>query len=343
MCLIFVDGRRAAARRGDAQRHPHPAALVHRVRPVHAGRLLLHGRRDDAARTTATSAWTCSTSASRRAAGPRWTWSPSAACCSTSASCCSARSRSLNYAIETGERRFSMWNPSMIPIKALMVACLVLMLLQSVSLVFKHIASAARSRPCMSYELIAILMFAIDDGAAADRAAGVRGHRLRRGRRGAAALGQGAVEMPFNAAFKLFNWFPMLTLPLFIYMGYVLAESGIAEDLYRMLHVWFGPGARRAGHRHDLPDGDHLGDERPVGRGHGDRRHHRAARAAAARLRQGDDHRRRAGRLLARHPDPAQRRAGALRHDRAPAGRPALAGRHRSRPADGGACSSSTS
>jgi tripartite ATP-independent transporter DctM subunit len=32
----------------------------------------------------------------------------------------------------------------------------------------------------------------------------------------------------------------MLTLPLFIYMGYILSESGIAEDLYRMLHVWFG-------------------------------------------------------------------------------------------------------
>ena len=32
----------------------------------------------------------------------------------------------------------------------------------------------------------------------------------------------------------------MLTLPLFIYMGYVLSEAGIAEDLYRMLHVWFG-------------------------------------------------------------------------------------------------------
>ena len=59
---------------------------------------------------------------------------------------------------------------------------------------------------------------------------------------GAALLlyGQGAIEMPFNAVFKLFNWFPMLTLPLFIYMGYILSESGIAEDLYRMLHVWFG-------------------------------------------------------------------------------------------------------
>lgn len=48
---------------------------------------------------------------------------------------------SLRYAIATDERRFSMWNPSVIPIKALMVFCLVLMLLQAFSLVFKHIAT----------------------------------------------------------------------------------------------------------------------------------------------------------------------------------------------------------
>ncbi len=48
---------------------------------------------------------------------------------------------SLTYAIETGERRFSIWNPSMIPIKALMVGCLVLMLLQAVSMAFKHVAT----------------------------------------------------------------------------------------------------------------------------------------------------------------------------------------------------------
>jgi TRAP-type mannitol/chloroaromatic compound transport system permease small subunit len=46
---------------------------------------------------------------------------------------------SLQYAIQTNERRFSIWNPSVIPIKALMVCCLVLMLMQSVALVFKHI------------------------------------------------------------------------------------------------------------------------------------------------------------------------------------------------------------
>jgi tripartite ATP-independent transporter DctM subunit len=53
--------------------------------------------------------------------------------------------------------------------------------------------------------------------------------------------GTGGEEMPFNASFVLFNWYPMLTLPLFIYMGYMLSESGIADDLYKMFHVWFGP------------------------------------------------------------------------------------------------------
>lgn len=48
---------------------------------------------------------------------------------------------SLKYAIATDERRFSMWNPSVIPIKALMVFCLVLMLLQAFALVFKHWAT----------------------------------------------------------------------------------------------------------------------------------------------------------------------------------------------------------
>jgi len=59
----------------------------------------------------------------------------------------------------------------------------------------------------------------------------------------AAALllwGDGAVQMPYTAAWKLFKWYPMLTLPLFIYMGYMISESGIANDLYKMFHVYFG-------------------------------------------------------------------------------------------------------
>ncbi len=53
--------------------------------------------------------------------------------------------------------------------------------------------------------------------------------------------GRGGVEMPFNAAFNLVNWYALVTLPLFVYMGYMFANSGIAGDLYRMFHVWSGP------------------------------------------------------------------------------------------------------
>jgi len=52
--------------------------------------------------------------------------------------------------------------------------------------------------------------------------------------------GKGGSQMPFNAAFALLNWYPLLTLPLFIYMGYMFSESGIASDLYKMFHVWMG-------------------------------------------------------------------------------------------------------
>ncbi len=53
--------------------------------------------------------------------------------------------------------------------------------------------------------------------------------------------GDGGVEMPFTAVMKLMKWYPLLTLPLFVFMGFMLAESRIADDLYKMFHVWFGP------------------------------------------------------------------------------------------------------
>src|SRR5690554_5239771 len=59
----------------------------------------------------------------------------------------------------------------------------------------------------------------------------------------AAALwlwGRGAVEMPFNQAFQVLNWYPLITVPFFVFMGYMMSESGIASNLYRMFHVWFG-------------------------------------------------------------------------------------------------------
>ncbi len=56
-----------------------------------------------------------------------------------------------------------------------------------------------------------------------------------------ALWGQGATTIPFSAAMKLMKWYPLLTLPMFIFMGYILSESKIADDLYKMFHVWMGP------------------------------------------------------------------------------------------------------
>jgi tripartite ATP-independent transporter DctM subunit len=93
----------------------------------------------------------------------------------------------------------------------------------------------------MEYELIALLMFSS------------MMLLLLTGKRVFGAIGfvavvsallmwdDGGSEMAFSAAMKLMKWYPLLTLPLFVYMGYMLSESGIAEDLYRMFHVWMGP------------------------------------------------------------------------------------------------------
>src|SRR3546814_19738424 len=52
--------------------------------------------------------------------------------------------------------------------------------------------------------------------------------------------GTGGSDIGFSAAMKLMKWYPLLTLPMFIFMGYVLSASRIADDLYRMFHVWLG-------------------------------------------------------------------------------------------------------
>tara|TARA_Y100000748_G_scaffold260361_1_gene228083 strand:- start:290 stop:1627 length:1338 start_codon:yes stop_codon:yes gene_type:complete len=92
----------------------------------------------------------------------------------------------------------------------------------------------------LSYEAIAIIMFA---GMMLMLLTGQRVFGAIGFISAAAALllwGDGAIEMPYTAAWKLFKWYPMLTLPLFIYMGFMISESGIAKDLYKMFHVWFG-------------------------------------------------------------------------------------------------------
>ncbi|MEM9126645.1 MAG: TRAP transporter large permease subunit [Pseudomonadota bacterium] len=93
----------------------------------------------------------------------------------------------------------------------------------------------------MSYEVIAILMFSS------------MMLMLLTGQRVFGAIGfvavvaafflwgdRGGYDLGFAAAIKLMKWYPLLTLPMFIFMGYILSESKIADDLYRMFHVWMG-------------------------------------------------------------------------------------------------------
>lgn len=93
----------------------------------------------------------------------------------------------------------------------------------------------------MSYEMIGIFMFS------SLMLMLMTGQRVFGAIGGIAAIaaltlwGTGGSDIPFSAAMKVMKWYPMLTLPMFIFMGYVLSESRIAEDLYRMFHVWMGP------------------------------------------------------------------------------------------------------
>ena len=93
----------------------------------------------------------------------------------------------------------------------------------------------------MPYELIAILMFS------------TMMLMLLTGQRVFGAIGfvaviaafllwgdRGGYDLGFSAAMKLMKWYPLLTLPMFIFMGYILSESRIADDLYKMFHVWMG-------------------------------------------------------------------------------------------------------
>lgn len=93
----------------------------------------------------------------------------------------------------------------------------------------------------MSYEFIAILMFSSMMA------------MLLSGQRVFGAIGfvaviaalalwgdRGGYDLAFSSAMKLMKWYPLLTLPMFIFMGYILSESKIADDLYKMFHVWMG-------------------------------------------------------------------------------------------------------
>jgi TRAP-type mannitol/chloroaromatic compound transport system permease large subunit len=126
---------------------------------------------------------------------------------------------------------------------------------------------------------------------------------------------------------KLMKWYPLLTLPMFIFMGYVLSESKIADDLYKMFHVWMGPvsGGLAIGTIGLMVLISAMNGLSVAGMAIG------ATIALPELLRRGYDKRMVTGVIQAGsslgHPGAALGGAGALRDDRAPAGRSAVAGR----------------
>lgn len=93
----------------------------------------------------------------------------------------------------------------------------------------------------MSYEMIALIMFAsmmvlLFSGQRVFGAIGfvaVIAALLLWGERG-------GFDIAFAQTIKVMRWYPLLTVPMFVFMGYIMSESGIANDLYRMFHVWMG-------------------------------------------------------------------------------------------------------
>jgi tripartite ATP-independent transporter DctM subunit len=93
----------------------------------------------------------------------------------------------------------------------------------------------------MSYELIAVLMFStmLLMMLTGQRVFGAIGFVAVVA--AIALWGPGGSDMGYSSIMKLMKWNALLTLPMFVFMGYVMSESRLAEDLYKMFYVWFGP------------------------------------------------------------------------------------------------------
>lgn len=187
----------------------------------------------------------------------------------------------------------------------------------------------------MSYEMIALLMFS------SMMLMLLTGQRVFGAIGGIAAIaalalwGTGGGDIPFSAAMKLMKWYPLLTLPMFIFMGYVLSETKIADDLYKMFHVWMGPinGGLAIGTILLMVLISAMNGLSVAGMAIG------ATIALPELLKRKYDKRMVTGdpgRVVAWHSGAAIRGAGALCDDRTRSCRPALAGGRRSGADDGG-------
>lgn len=52
--------------------------------------------------------------------------------------------------------------------------------------------------------------------------------------------GTGGVDMVYYASYAFMRWAVLLAIPLFVFMGLILARSGIADDLFQAIYVLMG-------------------------------------------------------------------------------------------------------
>ena len=182
--------------------------------------------------------------------------------------------------------------PALWPIRLIITLSFALMILQAIAHPDPDIAiirgvdhpdALLRRGRQMSYEWIATLMFStmLLMMITGQRVFGAIGFVAVVARAG--ALGAGRHRHGLSAVMKLMKWNALLTLPMFVFMGYVCV--GIPGwPIFTACSMSVRSLAGRACHRDDPADGADLGDERAFGGGHGHRRHHRAAGTGQAPL-----------------------------------------------------------
>jgi hypothetical protein len=127
---------------------------------------------------------------------------------------------------------------------------------------------------------------------------------------------QQTLDLMVQRAFSVMTNDVLISIPLFVFMGYLVERANLIEKLFKSLHLAHGTAAGIAGHRH-------AGDLRHLRHGH---RHRRcgghadgpagAAGDAARRLRRTSVGRGHHGGRLSGHPDPAIGHAHRLWRDR---------------------------
>ena len=141
---------------------------------------------------------------------------------------------------QIGETTSTPWNPVIWPVKAAIPAAGLLLLLQGISNLIRDLGWAPGGRVAMSIEFLSILFVAVF---AVTLLTGLP-----------LAFATGAVAVVFavvlfgmpgltlivSRMYTLMGNYVLVSVPLFIFMACILERAGIAEAIFRAVHVWAG-------------------------------------------------------------------------------------------------------